>query len=148
MVNMLPQRVRDELADWLPSTNVDAMTAQIARLRAGLTQNMGAFGNDVRAQIARWNFELGGGLLGAVQAAANVVASTLAPLSTGLLKAQSGHGAVTRNSEQAFSMLFGTRGTQDYYQKLMADRQLHAVVELREIHREFAQAPAIRRARM
>ena len=147
MVNMLPQRVRDELADWLPSASVANMTREIDRLRAGLTVNMRAFGDEVRAQIARWNFELGGGLLGAARGAANAVAAILNPITVGLLRAQSGHGAVTRNSEQAFSMLFGTRGTQDYYQRLMAERQLNANMFLRDIQREFAQAPAIRRAR-
>jgi hypothetical protein len=127
---------------------VSGLDQQIRRLQNTLARGLGNFQDAIRAQVHQWDFELGGGLLRHAQQAAAVVQEAVRPLEVGLLKAQTDHGAVTRESERAFSLLNSTRGTQDFYQRAMAERLAQHGEFLRDIRAELRQAPVMRRARL
>jgi hypothetical protein len=86
------------------------------------------------------------------QVAVNGVTQSLTDgLKTGLLKAVSGHGTVLRGSEEAFSMLNRTAGTESYYTRAME----HGIngpngvnAQLGRMAGAMERAPAIRRARL
>jgi phage-related protein len=126
---------------------VSGLDRQIQDLSRSVNQKEGDFRAAIRAQVRQWEFELAGGLLRAGNQAAAIV-QALGNTQVGQLKATTDHGAVTRESEKAFSMLNSTRGVQDYYQRLMADQQRDANGLLRDIRGEIRNAPAIRRARL
>jgi hypothetical protein len=132
---------------YMISKSADTKAAILETLVALRNAKRG-FMDDVNGLVARWTFELGGGLLRAAEQAKAAIQEALQPLSVGQLKAVTDHGAVTRESEKAFSMLNSTRGVQDYYQRLMADQQRDANGLLRDIRGEIRNAPAIRRARL
>jgi hypothetical protein len=121
---------------------------EIEKLRRVLTEKMADFGADVRAQIEKWNFELGGGLLNAAQAARAVLADVKIGIDLGQMKAITGVEATLAGSERAFSLLYGGRGTQDYYSKLTAQATEKSREELVHIRAAMDRAPAIMRARM
>jgi hypothetical protein len=121
---------------------------ELDRLRRILTEKMDDFGADVRAQIEKWNFELGGGLLDAARAARAVLADVKIGIDLGQMKAITGVEATLAGSERAFSLLYGGRGTQDYYSKLTAQATEKSRDELAHIRAAMDRAPAIMRARM
>lgn len=101
----------------------------------------GAMGDQVEAMVARWRRTMA--------AAPLEVAIQASPQSlSGLSKAISGHESVTFGSDKAFSLLYGSRGTQDYYQQQTAEESKKSNSYLERLVRDFASAPAIRRARV
>jgi hypothetical protein len=135
-----PQFIRDMFPGIDPN--------EIDRLRRALTEKMADFGADVRAQIEKWNFELGGGLLDAARAARAVIQDVKIGIDLGQMKVITGVEATLAGSERAFSLLYGGRGTQDYYSKLTAQATEKSREELVHIRAAMDRAPAIMRARM
>lgn len=151
MVGNLPAALQNQLRDILPSLNANQLDGQIRDLRNNVVRGMDNFRADVNAQIGRWNFELGGGLLRAARQAVREMEQAAQVTELGQLRARTGHEAVTAQSEAAFSMLYGTRGNQDYYQRQAAEA-LAGRGGVRDLMRDFLGemrgAPAIRRARL
>ena len=125
----------------IPGFNLASIDRDLARLGAAIRPLQSSLNSDIDAQIAqlRQLFNV------ALRATApNATART----SVGQLGTDVSHGVALRNGERAFTLLNGTRGAQDYYQRLTAERALNTNEALRDIRQEFRNAPAVRRARM
>jgi hypothetical protein len=127
------------------ANEIDMGTNEIRDAIRELAENGAADLNDFLGRVARivdrWRNELAG-QVGAAVAQVNAL-----PIASGQIKAITGHEAVTRESEKAFSMLFGnSRGQQDFYARLQAERALNQIEILRDIRGEIRNAPVMRRA--
>jgi hypothetical protein len=143
VANMLPQAIRDriDLNFNIPGLNVDQLTGDIDRLARSVEARRG----DLNAMMAEERERLRALFQTAVRGTTQTLSDSI---STGLIKAVTGHATILRGSEQAFSMLYGTRGNQDYYAKLQTDRLTDVRQLLIDVRSDFRQAPAIRRARL
>lgn len=148
LLNSMPTWLKNRLGDMLPSLNVAQINRDIDNISRRLTLNMGNFQRDVQGLIAQWNQELEGGLRGLRGLNVWVPRVMQNVFNDGLTRAVTGHEATTRNSDRAFTLLNGSSGTQEYYQRATLENARLGNELLRDVRAELRGAPAIRRARL